>query len=336
VRESGYKNLGRIEIETRPYEFVDFQRVHFDPDPKLWGKSYWVIQGVSKIRSLPDTVSLLGVLDPKVEARGGWDLANFYANDGVAWREYPEPNDLMATFSGGTWPEDPLIAAFKLDSKVVESGRTVTIEAFESTSSKAGQGLGAKLKPDFIRTFDRQRAQVLFARPRAEYVQFKVQASANAWEKVGEATPPTESLRPYTPEDKKQIAAGVNVYVGAFEVVVRGSGSLDFFYKTPTDPNVLKQNLVTWPADGREIRLMARMKTGERVHLYSNGASFSPSPPSNPASTYTFRLNKDGEAELDSFKSRVKLKDIDAFELESRSYSQPQFLVAKLPLKRTR
>jgi hypothetical protein len=310
VMESGYKNLGKVVIEGRPFEFVEFQNVRFNPDPKKWGKSHWGDEGSSKVHEIPDVASLLGVLDPKVITHGSWEFADFYANDGVPWRESPEPDYLNATFSGGEWTDDSLVAVFKLDSKIVEAGQTVTIDGYASTSSTPGEGLGAKLEPKFIRTFQRQRAQVKFVRQDTEYVQFKIQVSGEDWKKEGEVKPPS---------------------TGAFEVMIQ-DGALNYLVGPQLDA---QRGLVTWPADGREVRLMARLKSGDRMKLDNNGAHVGGSDPKFTGPLFIFRQNNGGQLWLDSVRSQVLLKDIEAFEVESRSYSKPQYLVAKLPPRKS-
>lgn len=333
VSKRALSTIGKIVVESRPISYIEFKNVHFDPDSRKWGSSYWGTEGESKIAKAPGVAQLEGLLRPRIDGQN-WTPGEFFAPDGKAWREYPEPNNLRARFSTSEWPAgEPLVGILTLDPSLVANSQTVTVEAYVATSSTPGQGLGNKLPSLLPGKFEHNICQLPFVRPNTEYVQFKVEPSEESWHKEGETNPPSDPLIRYTPDQLRKMASGTKVIIDALTVCIRGKGSLDLFYHTADGKSELKEGLVRWPADGREIRLMARLKSGGRLQLYNNGASFSNNDPASSGPVYIFHLDKDGEPMLDSIKSEVALKDIEAFELESRVYGKPAYLVAKLPPK---
>lgn len=333
ISEQGLSQVDKIVIEGRPFAYVEFQNVHFDPDPAKWGKSHWGSAGEATISKVPGIAQLEGVLRPHLEGNR-WQTAEFFAPDGIAWREYPEPGNLAARFSTSSWPAgEPLVGVISVDPALLNKTQNVTVEAYEASSSVPGQGLGRKLGPPWPNKFQRAIGQTVFERPKTDYVQFKLQVSDEGWKKEGEVKPPAEPLETFTPKQLELMESGATVYTRTFTVCIRGSGSLDFFYQTRDGKHELKQKLVTWPGDGREVRLVARLKSGERIMLHNNGASGGASP-ADSGPEYIFSLDKTAEPVLDALRSKVALKDIELFEVETRSYGKPEYLVAKLPPKR--
>lgn len=321
--------IDRIDILTRPYKFVEFKNVHFSRDEAKWGHPHWGAEGNSTIAKAPGIAELDGILRPRIEPNPefqSWSSTQFFANDGQLWREYPDPDALGARYSTPDWPDqETLVGLIRLDPEMIARARNVRVQVFPSSSSIPGQGLGPEIKGLWNYQFDREISQAQFARPKTTYVQFAVRPSTKQWDVVGRVAPPTEELVKFTDEDRAQIAKGVGVGRHAFSLILRANGSLAYFYSTPADPNVLKENLLTWDRPGSEVRVIAELKSGGEMELHNNAASGSGD------TEFMFNLAGDSQPYLDAFRSKVWLKDIARFRLERRGYGEPVYLVAKLP-----
>ena len=99
-------------------------------------------------------------------------------------------------------------------------------------------------------------------------------------------------------------------------------GSLDLYYE-PKDrerrQDTWRKAVVTWDSHNNEARLVAKLRSGQRVLLRGYGEPDS--------QYYEFELNQDSEPASQG----IALKDIGAFEVETRAYGEPKYLVAKPP-----
>ena len=205
---------------------------------------------------------------------------------------------------------------------MVAEGRNARVEIYAAESPEPGEGLGERLQGHY--QFDREDNQATFGRPSTPYVQFDVRVSGENWTAAGKAPPPREPLVGFTTEQVEAMRRGVNVGVEPFTAIVREQGSLDFYYHPKGQegmPSTLRQGVVTWPPGSHEVRLMARLKSGQRVLLQNNSAS------GDGSRDYAFALNRESAPVLGG----VALEEIEAFEVETRAYGKPKYLVAKLP-----
>jgi hypothetical protein len=320
--------LMKIEVHARPYRYIHFPSVAFAPIAAKWGPTYWGREGEAAITPIANIGQVDGIIRPDVEGNG-WTSSEFFAPDGKRWREYPESSNLQPLFSGPNWPKQPLVALIRLDDAVINEGRVVNVAVYTSSGSEAGTGLGARLDSGPIYSIRRKMNQILINRPPGDYVQIALSSSATGWTTAGEASPPSVPLIGYTAEQRQQMSRGVNVGVNPFTVIFRANGSMAFFYATPgkdpsTPENHLEENRAKW-TPGNEVRLMARLKSGDTVELNSNGAS------SAGDRDFTFYLDRDAHVVLDSSPRKIRLTDIGKFVVEQRGFENPRYAVVKLP-----
>jgi hypothetical protein len=320
--------LVKIEVHSRPYRYIHFPSVAFAPNAAKWGPTYWGREGEAAITPIANIGRVDGIIRPDVVGNG-WTSSEFFAPDGKRWREYPESSVLQPLFSGPNWPKQPLFALIRLDDAVIDEGRVVNVAVYASSGSEAGTGLGARLDSGPVYSIRRKMNQILFNRPPGDYVQIAFSSSATGWTTVGEASPPSVPLIGYTAEQRQQRSRGVNVGVSPFTVIFRANGSMAFFYATPgkdlsTPENHLEENRAKW-TPGNEVRLTARLKSGQTIELSNNGAS------SVGDRDYTFYLDRNGQAVLESGQTKVKLSDIQQFIVEQRGFEDPRYVVVKLP-----
>ena len=303
--------LAKIEIRSRPFQYIQFPKVAYAPDLAKWGKVYWGTAGNAAITPVTDIGQVDGIIRPKVEGNG-WKSFEFFAPDGQRWREYPHNGNLQPMFSGPDWPKpEPLVALIRLDDAVLAKNRIVNVQVFASKGSEPGQGLGANLAVAPLPRIDRKLNQILFARPTGDYVQVAFARSSADWQVAGEVAPPRVQLQKLTSEQVQQMRNGVNVGVNSFTVILRSNGSMAFFYGIPgAKPgeveNHLEENQAQWVA-GNEVTLLARMKSGPEIALSNNGAS------GNGNREFMFYLDRDSQPVFDSNGRRVKLADIERF-----------------------
>lgn len=328
IPEGMLPQLKKIEIVSRPYRYINFPQVAYAPDPAKWGPTYWGSEGEASIQPIANIGQLEGIIRPKGGGIG-WTAYEFFAPDGRRWREYPGADYALPMFSGPGLPKNPLVALIRLNESVLAEGRLIRVGVFATQGNVPGQGIGSRLNSGPTDSISRQMSQILFTRPSGDYVQIAFSTSASAWSLAGEATPPSVPLITYTREQREQMAKGVNVGVSPLTVILRTNGTMAFFYATPgknpsTPENHLEENRAKWQA-GNEVRLMARLKSGQTIELSNNGAS------SLGDRDYTFYLDRNGQAVLESGQTKAKLTDIHQFVVEQRGFEDPRYVVVKLP-----
>lgn len=331
ILASDLGNVGAIEIESRPYEFFEFKNVQLDPDLAEWGESHWGDEGNSTVQTGDGGVELHG-LAHVYQADDKTGFSELFASDAVRWRDYPGNRYTVPSWF------DPdgksMFALVRTDEKATELGDYVKVQIFASDSSVPGEGIGERISSEAPRQLRRKFNQVRFTPPTTNYVQLAVQLPEDEWEFVGSASPPTVRLQQLTPKQVSQIKSGIGVGVSPFHIVIRESGSLGFFYM-PEDSdkpgNTQEFDLIKWNPEDRDVRLIAKMKSGKRIVLHNNSAGDGTG---GKRIGFNFFLDIHSNPVLKMRDSQVFLKDIKAFELETRTYKEPYYLVAKMPRKR--
>lgn len=331
----------RAIIESRPWHWVELSNVHYDPDPKLWPKgAYWGDEGNAAVSRSGDTRLEALVRPGPGSYPGGWEPREVYAPDGKLWRAHPDPSAIRPTFSGGTNPVDPFVAAFHLDETKVSWETPAHIAGFASTSPTPGQGLSDLPAPWRASEAMRPFGQLLFARPKTPYVQFAVRYGSDRWTKAGEIPRPSFDLPLVPPEEQASYRRGSMSNI-AFTVCLRSTGHADLYYHPRVGESVMKRELVRWEPD-REARLVARLRSGVRVVMPHNSLGISNAGASQIVSRdASFNLTADSDAlyegtfwdgkSVKTESRRVLFSDVAAFEIETRAYGDPVYLVAKLP-----
>jgi len=319
-----------LEVHARPYEWLEFSGVHYDPDPKKWGDAHYGDEGNLKATSDQPT-RLEGLIRPKYLG-DHWQPVEVYAADGKTWRGHPRPNAVRPLFSGPPHPAPQLVAAFALDEHRVSALDPVWIEGFAADSATPGKGLREPLGPWPRYQAERPLAQMPITRPKNRpYVQFAVRYSGTKWVKVGSFKPPVVQF-PGIPQDKREMYDTGSATWAMFSVILRPTGKVDMHFTQQNGGSELRTTGLTF-SRGSEPRLYARLKNGTRVHLRPNAfggegskhVDFSPDGSGEP--TYGMNL---GVAQR---QSRIGIRDVVEFEVEARTAEPPIYLVAKLPAK---
>lgn len=322
VAVAGLKDVARITVECRPYTYAEFSGVHYDPDAKRWPKAYWGGAGEAAVQRAGTDAELYGIFRPKITG-DGWNAGEFFAPDGKAWREFPNPNQLKPFFSTNSWPAgENLIAVLKLPNV---GNRTARVETYAADSDEPGKGLREKLPGLYPYSTNRADNQILFVRPRSQYVQFEITSTGDEWTTAGEIEPPRVALKTYSAQEIDAVHRGTTVIHSAITVILRPGGWLDFYYEpVQGGPNVLMQKLLTW--DGKqEKRLVGKLKSGKEVVLANNGSS------SDGSIEYHFSMSESRGPILDTYQHMTALRDIETFEVQTRSFGKPVYVSAKLP-----
>ena len=315
ISESALDQVGRIEVDSRPFSYVEFRGIHFEPDPKLWGESYWGSEGERAVVDVEGIVRLNGLIRRCTEDRD-WASYELFAPDGKHWRESPEMSSWRWNSFGPTKGE--FQGLLRWAPSLVRRGQTARVDIFASTSPEPGRGLGERVQSSRAFTdgtprpysFDGAEPHTRFSAPSTPYVQFAVRVSEGKWTLAGSAPPPKEPVGKLRIERIEGARKEIHV------------GSLDLYYE-PKDrerrQDTWRKAVVTWDSHNNEARLVAKLRSGQRVLLRGYGEPDS--------QYYEFELNQDSEPASQG----IALKDIEAFEVETRAYGEPKYLVAKLP-----
>ncbi len=324
----------QVRIESRPWHWVELSGVHYDPDPKKWGKAmYWGAEGEAAV-SKADGASLIGLVRPVRGEYGQWSPGAVYAPDGRLWRNHPDAQAIRPTFSGGEFPKDALVAALRLDESRVSDATPAWIEGFAADSATPGEGLAEPLSPWPRSEARRGTAQVLFARPARPYVQFAIRYGSDDWTKAGEIPAPRLQFPLVPPAQRADYDSGRTMRT-VYTVCLRGRGRADAYYQTRDETSTMREGLATWPKDA-EARVVARLKSGRRVVLKPNSVGIS-EPNKEVSRDVGFELIGNSDAVYDAArhdavdKTRVLFSEVAAFEIETRGFGKPAYVVAKLP-----
>lgn len=324
-----FESFGQVVVESRPITYVEFRDVHFDPDPKLWGVAHWGKEGeVAEVRQ-PGLATLTSISEERLIDKDSltWDT---YTPDGVRWREAPGSYMLSNRTSLNEQPyrEGQSMGNLVLDSDAIASGKTFRIEAYAADSSEPGKDLHEKIAERWYDSRYGSQMGLGFLRPRHPYVQFAVRVADSDWKHVGSVRMPIQVA-----DGTESSLGSKKMYVNSLSVIFRPQGSLDMYYHAAPSPtadgtNVTKPNLLRWHPDD-EVRLFAKLKSGERVPISFNSWSES-------GREITFGRNSDKTSPVASFSEgaqvkSIDLKDVSAFEVEKRTLSTPKYLVARVP-----
>jgi len=332
-------NVASFEVQARPYVYLEFKDLHFDPLPSLWRDFVWgPNQQASTIRIGEATAELTAVAATK-PGTGEWNKQQYvfdslYTVDGHRWRDHDQAYDnatsprveIAPTFDPVTRnmrpPQalpQPWIATLRFPNKATGDQKpAVRMEVYGSNSDKPGQDLHGDWnltplnwndngQPRTLREYDIWASFAL--KPEAKYAQFKIEVASGSWQKAAEVVPDPEEIKPRGPEYRLYtLDVGPKVRV---------------LYRAPNqyvDRACSNANL-----EGQQTRVFARMKSGKKMLLaitsyrQESGRDRSPQP--------CYDLDRDAtETEGDM----IALPDIAAFEIESRPI-KTGYLVFKIP-----
>lgn len=323
----------RVEVETRPYTWIEFSNVHYDPDAQKWPPAYWGAEG-EKTESRSGETVLQAIVVPDVSDRK-LVTAHVYAPDGRLWRNHPRPDEVSIY-----WPDldapgrekdaaSKLMASIHLDPALASPEKQAWIEGFASEGADT-KAFGPPLDPPRQFTTWLPAAQYRFVRPKAPYVRFGVRY-ALPWKKVAEFAPPTtEDISAYA-KDRTALIAKFGTF-GVVQPSIHSQGSADMELVVGGERQ-RREGVAHWtPADPLEVnRIVARLRDGTRHPIgemaggvQGYGYAF-------------FTLDEQGrpfyKTEEGSILPKVRflLSDVEAFEVEAQDYTQPVYVVAKLP-----
>ena len=326
----------RVEVQARPYSWVEFSNVRYDPDPSKWPVAYWGAEG-EKAASQVDGATLRAIVDPTFQ-EGKLTPTHVYAPDGTLWRDFPDPSSVSWPWIVDKDMPGKLLAHLRII-PAQASGQSAPdlalIQTYASQSDVPGKGLLEELAAP---RWGGESTLIPFARPASHHVQFRVSRSL-PWKKVGEIAPPT-SLEidglVKTLMAKKDIAKDPHGRIfDAFLVIADAEGKAGYW----THDNVLPGRLdtVTWPVrePGTKARVVIHMRSGES---YIEGMVIANLATAKSAGPW-FGIDEKGKIFCETWQGtpqravRVSLRDVAAFEIETQDYAPPVYLVAKVPLK---
>ena len=315
----------RVEIESRPFEWIDFENVHYDPDPAKWPFAYWGDEG-RKARVQNGKAALISIDAPVV--REGTGVDRIFAPDGVRWRGvFPSSIGYYGVKISGT----RLFESIDLDA----GSEGYVSRAFASTSPTPGEGLGERLDEDLSERYGEGESG--FRRPTTPFVQFQVW-KGKPWEKIGEFPALTQneidkavaslSADPRSPK-RKDGRLDLSVIVSAYS-----SGHAGLWGGDGLMP--ARKNSVVWKVEkpGTLARMVMRMRDGTRrpVQGYADPNRFY----LKSTGPY-FVLDERGELVYTNWEGNpskqvsISMKEIAAFEIETQNFEPPVYLVARVP-----
>jgi len=325
------KQIASFEVQSRPFQFLKFDGVHYDPVESLWKDVVWGPN--QKTQSIPVgdfSAELIGLVSTKLGNKE-WNNQQYvtktvYSVDGHVWKDHPEnlSNVTESKFGipfGAQPPKElprPWVAQVKFhfsdDSYPRPVGR---VKVFGSDSTTPGQGLHEEwnLRP----SFQNLGSELIPLRsdlyvpisldPKAKVAQLLFEVATGKWVKVFELKPDPNDIKPMGPDFRiYSLEVGPEVRV---------------HYRAPGNTWVDKK-VGDAKLDWRQVRVFARMKSGQRVPM---ALSSYRSEGGNEDLRPTYDLDREAtETEGDM----IALRDVEAFEIESRTISKG-IMVVKLP-----
>ena len=240
----------------------------------------------------------------------------------------------------------PMRALLRLEPSLVRS-RMPEIKAFESESSEPGKGLGMQVAykpppdPTINAVYEGTVCTVTFGRLlRCSYLQFAVRIPALEWVSIGAISPPTDPFVMLSQQERDEIHKGISVKSLAFSVDISKAGEMAFSRTTPDHAVKTQRKLLSWAPESNQWRLVARLKCGSRIIMPPNAWSpegdlsyqFCLNPLSEPV--FVERMMNYSPEYPNGFETIamvINLRDVEAFEVETRKYAEPVYFVAKVP-----
>ena len=338
IRLPDLPRIASLEIQARPYTFLEFKDLHFDPLPSLWKNIVWgPDQPTDKVQIGDVTAELLGVASTKPGdqdwSRQSYVFNSLYTVDGHIWRDHPEslntaggPKvEIAPTFDPDTFKmrppralPQPWVATLKFKSSSVgEEKPAGRIEVLGSNSDQPGEDLHAdwNLTPlnwesyGQVKTIPDSIWASFALKPHTKYAQFRFEMASGAWKKAVEVVPDPDEIKSRGPEYRVYtLEVGTNV-----RVAMRNPGG-QYVDRVCADANL----------DGQETRVVVRLKSGKRIPLAATSyRRIDRNHPLDPS----YDMDRDAtETEGDM----IALTDVAAFEIESRPI-KTAYLVFKMP-----
>ncbi|MDR3689789.1 MAG: hypothetical protein P4L46_10455 [Fimbriimonas sp.] len=331
--------IATVAIQARPYRYIEFADLHFDPEPSLWRQYVWGPNQPSvKVRVGEVTAELTAVSCSK-PGEQDWNKNQYvfdklYTPDGHIWRDH------STSYDGATGPmveaapsvdprtgkisqprplPAPWIAHLQFQGLASGDSRPRgKVEVVGSNSDRPGEDVHEdwNLTPLHWNAYGQTRelpADGLWAsfalKPHTTYAQFRFEIASGPWQKAAEIVPDPEDIKPQGPEYRLYtLEVGSKVHI-AFRDPNRA----------PVDKPCSTPDLA-----GMETRTFARMKSGARIPLKIT--SYRQEVATSPLWS-CYDLDRDAtETEGDA----IALPEVAAFEIESRKI-QTGYLVFKLP-----
>ncbi len=325
------KKIASFEVQSRPIVYIEFNKIHFDPDKSLWSNAvFGEEQPTKKVQVGGITVELVALIETGPGTQD-WNKERYvtktvYTVGGNVWKDHPmnynnvgQPRyDYQSNQNPPKELKRPWVAVMKLglgsSTDPKPQGR---IRVFGSDSEIPGTGLHASwnLTPQFYSTGPELRSLQpaydlpIALAPEATCAQIHIECASGPYKKVVEYKPDPADIKPQGDEFRVYTLEVGN------EVRVR--------YRNHGNQWIEKLGI---KADLKEkqTRVFARMKSGKRILLQLTSLS---QVGNEPRLRVCYDLDRDAtETEGDM----IALGDVKAFEVEARPISQ-HIMVVKLP-----
>ena len=310
---TGPADIVRFEIQERPYHFVQFDGVCFDP-PQF--TSYSGQQGLDHAMDSP-LGEVIGVLKPTIER--DWSGATLYAGDGTRWID---PGQELAAYESGH--PNPVGQAQSQQwsilfrpIKTLSPSVPVVCEVYAADSAE-----GAKLER--LAKWNgmplQQPITMIQCLPtKRPYIRLELQGGDGMWKKLD-----TIVVDPRLLQAAEKSPLGTRV----FEVFYDESGSIRIW----KDDEPISLSTATWDSQRQKIRAVAHMRDGTTVNVNNNMGGYSGVPPNEKRFSgmeFTRQLNG---TKVQSGRMSLDFKDIASFELQVQDLKPPVSISIKSPI----
>ncbi len=319
-------NIDHWEVESRPYSFVKFTNVSFDPDPKVWSGIVWgpdVPSAEIKLGAVKVDIKGIQHLGPWAVSDDQYGPFRLYSPEGKLWKD--GPGRLQATTgryeylpNGRKGKELP--APWFVFLNIAQTGNddkaAVRMEIYGSDVTEPGKGLHKEWNKAWVdwnqygemTPYDQARLPSFVPSPEAKAMQIKIDAASGPFVKIAEIKPDLSEVKPTLYRDYT-FATGSKPH--ARYIDKSGKNRVD---------DLGKLDLAN-----KQFRTVAVLKSGERRHL--KVTSYEAYTPGALVPSYDFFLNKDLANEP---RNGIALQDVDHFEIEARPI-QTSYFAFKIP-----
>ena len=326
-----------IEIQARPFEYVEFKEVHFDRDADLWKNIVWGSAQTGKSLKLGETEITLAAVAQTAPDDHEWNRDRYvqsklYTVDGKEWRAHPE--ELNGAVSGkridtGQYNpvnhaplpareiSAPYFGVLKIQSVSGPDTPDFFIQSGGSDSDIPGKNFHQEWNqtPLTLNDYGRMRplqpkiwASFALSQP-AKFGQVKVQIAEGSWKAAAEIKPDPNEIKPAGPDLRK-----LTLMVG---------DQIHWIYEVP---NYKWKDRVASPVNLKnlETRVSAVLKSGRKIplviHSYRQDSS-------DGALQPCFDFDRDAEVTEGDM---ICLRDVDKILVEARPI-QTGYLVVPPP-----